>query len=318
MTARLKAAAIIVHDMDRSLEFYARVLGLGPVQAVQERTDEDGLGLRRAVLGDALGGALELVQYLRGGHHHGECDDCGCDEPADEPEEAAPDAPGRAGLTFGVPDASAARAALTEDEALSALGPLPASGDKGGDGCGDGARVLYCHDPDGVLLPLEEPPRIPPDGVDAIVYDFDGVFTDNRVWTAEDGRESVAANRSDGLAVGMLRRRGIAQVILSTEANPVVLARAAKIGLDAHTDCPDKAAALRALAAKHGWELSRVVFVGNDVNDLAAMALAGWPVAPADAHPRVQALARVVTHARGGHGVVRELADLLGADDFTQ
>ncbi|WP_243544659.1 KdsC family phosphatase [Pseudodesulfovibrio tunisiensis] len=144
-----------------------------------------------------------------------------------------------------------------------------------------------------------------------VVYDFDGVMTDNRVFVAQDGTESVAANRSDGLGVGMIRRLGLEQVILSTEPNPVVRARAEKLGLEVSHDVRDKAEALRTMAETRNITPGEVLYVGNDVNDLAAMQLAGVRVAPADAYPRILALAHHVTRARGGHGVVRELADLL-------
>lgn len=147
--------------------------------------------------------------------------------------------------------------------------------------------------------------------LDLVVYDFDGVMTDNRVLVFQDGREAVFCHRGDGLGVGLIRRMGLAQIILSTETNPVVATRAAKLGLEVVQDCRDKAQALGLLLAERGLDPLRVLYLGNDVNDLAAMRLVGWPVAPADAHPAVLDLARVVTRARGGYGVVRELADLL-------
>lgn len=152
-----------------------------------------------------------------------------------------------------------------------------------------------------------------PDQIELIVYDFDGVMTDNRVLVFQDGREAVFCHRGDGLGVGLIRRLGPRQLVLSTETNPVVAARAAKLGLEAVQDCRDKALALSRLLTERGLDPARVLYVGNDVNDLAAMRLVGWPVAPADAHPAVLAVAKVVTQARGGFGVVRELADLLAA-----
>ena len=152
-----------------------------------------------------------------------------------------------------------------------------------------------------------------PRDLDLIVYDFDGVMTDNRVLVDQDGREAVFCNRADGLGVGLIRDLGIDQLILSTEANPVVAARAAKLKLPVLQNCADKAQALARLLAERGLDPARVLFLGNDVNDLAALRLVGWPAAPADAAPEVLALARYVTRAKGGEGVVRELArDLTG------
>lgn len=152
-----------------------------------------------------------------------------------------------------------------------------------------------------------------PRDLDLIVYDFDGVLTDNRVLVDQDGREAVFCNRADGLGVGLIRDLGVDQLILSTEANPVVSARAAKLKLPALQNCADKGQALAQFLAERGLDPARVLFLGNDVNDLPGLRLVGWSAAPADAAPEVLALARYVTRARGGQGVVLELArDLAG------
>lgn len=147
--------------------------------------------------------------------------------------------------------------------------------------------------------------------VDLIVYDFDGVMTDNRVFVDEHGTESVVVNRSDGLAVAELQNLGISQFILSTESNPVVLRRAEKLGIPCMHDCANKRSALDNYLRERGIAPERVIYCGNDLNDLQAMALVGLPVAPADAHFRVREIAKYVTRAKGGEGVVRELLDLL-------
>jgi len=146
--------------------------------------------------------------------------------------------------------------------------------------------------------------------VDAVVTDFDGVHTDDRVLVGEDGREYVFANRSDGMGVRLLREAGVPVLILSTEANPVVAARARKLGVPVLHGIDDKASALVDWAASTGVALERIAYLGNDVNDLAALALVGWPVATADAHPLVRSAARVVLTRRGGDAAVRELAEL--------
>nr|WP_274636338.1 acylneuraminate cytidylyltransferase [Microbacterium bovistercoris] len=141
----------------------------------------------------------------------------------------------------------------------------------------------------------------------AVVTDFDGVHTDDTVQVDQDGREQVRVSREDGMGVALLRTAGIPLLILSTETNPVVRARAAKLRVPVIHGSADKAAALRAWAADAGIPLAEIAYLGNDVNDLGAMALVGWPVAVADAHPQVRARARVVLTRRGGHGAVREL-----------
>ncbi|MGK9148678.1 acylneuraminate cytidylyltransferase [Plantibacter flavus] len=147
--------------------------------------------------------------------------------------------------------------------------------------------------------------------VDAVVTDFDGVHTDDRAIIDADGVERVSVHRGDGLGVRLLREAGIPVLILSTERVPIVAARAAKLGVDVVYGADDKAAALREWAASAGVSLERVAYLGNDVNDLPALDIAGWPVVTADAHPRAKASARLVLARRGGDGAVRELADLV-------
>ena len=142
-----------------------------------------------------------------------------------------------------------------------------------------------------------------------LCYDFDGVMTDNRVLVDEEGKEAVWVNRSDGLAISALRKAGIPQVILSTERNPVVAARAKKLDIPVVQGLSDKAATLKSYAQEGGFDLAHIVFIGNDVNDLEAMTLVGCPVAPSDAHPSIIALARHVTKAAGGQGVIREFCE---------
>ncbi|NOV99318.1 YrbI family 3-deoxy-D-manno-octulosonate 8-phosphate phosphatase [Isoptericola chiayiensis] len=145
--------------------------------------------------------------------------------------------------------------------------------------------------------------------VDALVTDFDGVHTDDGVHVDSDGVESVRVHRGDGLGIARLRDAGLPILILSKERNPVVSARGIKLGVDVLQGVDDKATALREWCVSNRLDPARVAYVGNDVNDLPALHLVGWPVAVADAHPDVLAAARVVTAARGGHGAVREICD---------
>ncbi|MEZ0073103.1 N-acetylneuraminate synthase family protein [Planotetraspora sp. GP83] len=157
------------------------------------------------------------------------------------------------------------------------------------------------------LAPIVDEPL--PIDVDAVVTDFDGVHTDDRAFVDSDGREIVAVSRSDGMGVALLKRSGVKVLVLSTERNPVVAARAAKLGVPVIQGLGAKHTALRDWLASEGLDPERVAYVGNDVNDLACMALVGWPVAVPDAHSRVRAAARVVLSTPGGAGAVRELSD---------
>ena len=148
-------------------------------------------------------------------------------------------------------------------------------------------------------------------GLKLVAFDFDGVFTDNSVYVLEDGREMVRCSRSDGLGVGLLKPLGLELVIISTETNPVVSARARKLGIACVQGCDDKLAALDRLLADKGLERRQAAFLGNDVNDLACLRAVGLPVAVADSHPAILPHVRYRTQAAGGYGAVREFCDAL-------
>lgn len=143
------------------------------------------------------------------------------------------------------------------------------------------------------------------------MYDFDGVMTNNKVFVDEHGTESVSCHRGDGLAVSMIKELGIRQVVLSTETNPVISARAKKIGLPFFRGVNDKLALLKKFCAEERVALKEVLYIGNDVNDLPVMKAVGYPMAPRDAHPTVHRISRYVFKTAGGDGVIRELLDLL-------
>lgn len=152
-----------------------------------------------------------------------------------------------------------------------------------------------------------------PAKIDLLVLDFDGVVTDNRVWVSEEGREMVAAYRSDSLIMGKLRAAGTEVVILSSEVNPVVAARARKMKVEAihGVGLEDKAEVLKNLLESRKINPAHVAYIGNDLNDLPCFEVAGWAVAVADAQPEVLRAADYVTRKPGGHGAVREVCDLI-------
>ena len=156
-----------------------------------------------------------------------------------------------------------------------------------------------------------KPPRSMPANVRLLVLDFDGVLTDNRVWVDQDGREMVAANRSDSLGVNLLRQAGVETVVLSKETNPVVAARARKMNIAWTQGENDKATALKKLLQERNIEPGDAIFLGNDVNDLPCFPLVGWAVAVADAMPEVSRQADFVLARPGGYAAVRELCDLI-------
>jgi YrbI family 3-deoxy-D-manno-octulosonate 8-phosphate phosphatase len=152
-----------------------------------------------------------------------------------------------------------------------------------------------------------------PEKIDLVVCDFDGVITDNRVWVDQDGRESVAAYRSDSIRIRELREQGIDVLILSSEPNRVVEARAKKMGVEAihGIGIREKGRVMREVLAQKSIRAENVIFVGNDLNDLPCFEVAGWSVAVADAYPEVIRAADFVLSKAGGHGALRELCDLL-------
>ena len=141
------------------------------------------------------------------------------------------------------------------------------------------------------------------------VFDFDGVFTDNRVWVNERGEETLAFSRSDGLGLRRLDEVGVAYLIVSMERNPVVGARAQKLGAEWLQGIDDKLSVVTEHAARAGVALERTAYLGNDINDADCLRAVGVPVVPADAWPEVKELARIVLSRPGGAGCVREFCD---------
>ncbi|MFI9600503.1 cytidylyltransferase domain-containing protein [Streptomyces sp. NPDC052043] len=181
----------------------------------------------------------------------------------------------------------------------------------------DPARVLEIDDPHDLararaLAPLfdaNRPGSLPTAAdVDAVVLDFDGTQTDDRVLIDSDGREFVSVHRGDGLGIAALRESGLRMLILSTEQNPVVAARARKLRLPVLHGIDRKDLALKQWCEEQGIAPERVLYVGNDVNDLPCFSLVGWPVAVASAHDVVRGAARAVTTVPGGDGAIREIA----------
>lgn len=163
-----------------------------------------------------------------------------------------------------------------------------------------------------IVWPGRRPRPMPP-RVSMLVLDFDGVLTDNRVWTDSEGRELVVSSRSDSLLLNELKSRGVQILVLSSEPNPVVQARTRKLGLEAvhGVGIKEKGEVLRRLLNERGIPAEEVVYVGNDLNDLPCFEISGWAVAVADAWPEVRRAADYVLSHRGGQGAVREICELL-------
>ena len=146
--------------------------------------------------------------------------------------------------------------------------------------------------------------------IKAIAFDFDGVFTDNRVYVAQNGEETVVCDRSDGMGISMLRSAGIPLVIISTEKNPVVAVRGSKLNVDVLQGIEDKLPTLSERVVAHQLSIDQVAFVGNDINDVECLSAVGFGMVVADAYSVAIDAADFVLSKKGGRGAVREVADL--------
>lgn len=158
------------------------------------------------------------------------------------------------------------------------------------------------------LINLEE--------LDALVFDFDGVLTDNRVLVDQSGKEFVYCSRGDGLAFDVLNNMAKPVYILSTEENSVVTARGKKLKVTVIQGVENKVTALKALAKKEQFSLAKVLYVGNDLNDYHAMNLCGYTACPGDSHDKIKRLSKITLKTNGGAGIVRELLEDVMEIDF--
>ena len=144
-----------------------------------------------------------------------------------------------------------------------------------------------------------------------IVYDFDGVMTDNRVYVDHEGREMVQVNRGDGLGVSQIKKLGIEQIIISTEQNQVVAQRAKKLKIICFHGIDNKLSCLNEYAESSQISLENICFVGNDINDLEVMSAVGIKICPLDAADEIKKIADIVINKNGGEGVLRELFNIV-------
>ena len=153
--------------------------------------------------------------------------------------------------------------------------------------------------------------------IHTIIFDFDGVFTDNKVWVDQKGVETVCCDRGDGLAFDLLRKFiannswDLNYFILSRETNPVVSARAKKLKIDCEQSVISKGDFVQNYLNKKCLNSTGLLYVGNDLNDLKVISLGGWFVAPADSHPKILEIADVIFPQKGGHGFVRAFIEEL-------
>ncbi len=235
----------------------------------------------------------------------------GIEEPYNSPRQILPRAYAHTGLIDTIRPAT-----ILDMNSMSGRTILPILFDPGYDADLDTPED-WKHAEESVLRDRPEmvwpgkPPRQMPESIRLLVLDFDGVLTDNRVWVDQDGREMVAANRSDSLGINLLRQAGVETVVISLETNPVVAARCRKMNIPWIQGEKDKASALRKLLQERNINANQTVYLGNDVNDLQCFPIVGWAVAVADAMPEVARQADSILTRSGGRAAVRELCDLI-------
>ncbi len=142
-------------------------------------------------------------------------------------------------------------------------------------------------------------------------FDFDGVFTDNKVYVTQDGVESVVCFRSDGIGLSNLKKNKIKTFIISSEKNEVVSRRATKLNIDCIKGVENKAEEVKKISTRLNIPLSEFLFIGNDVNDIPALKIVGFPIGVADAYPEIDEFILFRTKTKGGCGAVREICDFI-------
>jgi len=148
--------------------------------------------------------------------------------------------------------------------------------------------------------------------IDALVMDVDGVLTDGAFTWSTSGDESKSFSFEDVMGLSRARQAGLTLGLISGEDSVLVDRYAQKLAISyVAKGCKDKGAALRHFAAATGVSLQRTAYIGDDVNDLAALAIAGLSVAPANAQPQVLAAVAIVLERSGGRGAVRQLVEMI-------
>ena len=142
-----------------------------------------------------------------------------------------------------------------------------------------------------------------------IFTDFDGVLTDNKVFVSSDGTETVICNRSDGIAINGLKKFGIRVIIISTETNQVVKVRGDKLEIETYFGISNKKEFLKDFIFKNKFDIEKILYVGNDINDLGAINLLKLSACPSDSHNEVKKNVSYILNTKGGDGVLREVAE---------
>lgn len=145
-----------------------------------------------------------------------------------------------------------------------------------------------------------------------VFFDFDGVFTDNKVIVSEDGKENVRCCRADGVGLQELKKNGIELAIVSAEINSVVEVRSRKLNIKyVYSGVVDKLSKVKELLSKLELTPNRAAFVGNDTADIEAMNYVKYSFCPPDAEQEVLEIVKYRANRKGGEGCVRDVCNMI-------
>lgn len=148
--------------------------------------------------------------------------------------------------------------------------------------------------------------------VKAIFFDVDGVLTDGKIIYDDAGRELKQFNVKDGQIISHLKKAGIVVGAISGRDSAAVARRCNELKLDfCHQGILDKAEVFKKLVEFHKLKKKDVAYIGDDINDLGVLQLCGLAVCPFDAPIYIKRMVDFSTRAKGGEGVLREVADLI-------
>lgn len=157
-------------------------------------------------------------------------------------------------------------------------------------------------------------PKEKQEKIKAIIMDFDGVHTDDRVIVSENGIEAVICSRSDGMGIELLRKQGMQLLILSKETNTVVMQRANKLNIDVIHGVENKYQVLSTWLSSNNLEWSEIAYVGNDINDIECLEKSGIGFVPQDANIKAKLASDFIISKNGGDGAIRQMAEIFLAE----
>lgn len=147
-----------------------------------------------------------------------------------------------------------------------------------------------------------------------VVSDFDGVFTDGSVYISEKNDVQKKLNFKDIMGVSILIKAGIDFAIISGEQSNILNYFKDKFNLsEIHGGIRQKGIVLNEIMEKYNLKANEVLYIGDDINDISAMELVKYRVAPRNVNPIVSVKIPdlQITQAYGGNGAIREIADSL-------